>query len=240
MKLPSTRTNGNDPGNIMTTISPSLLSCDFLQLQKEIESLSSETDLWFHLDIMDGHFVPNLTFGPTVLKNIKKITTHKLDAHFMVTNPQEHIEWFKDCGIHNFTFHWESNDNHGHLEYYDNLISKIKKHYPSVGISLNPSSAIELIPDYILKKIDLILIMSVNPGFGGQKFIDYSFDKIRSLVKRREQLEASFQIQVDGGVTDANAKQLIDTGADNLVAGSYIFGKTKFNYTKQINSLRTF
>ncbi len=115
-----------------TIISPSLLSADFLNLQLDVERFKNEKDLWFHLDIMDGHFVPNLTFGPVVIKNLSKVTPHSLDAHFMVTNPDDYLEWFKDCGITNFTFHWEAATHH------DRLIQKAKSMYKSVGISLNP------------------------------------------------------------------------------------------------------
>jgi ribulose-phosphate 3-epimerase len=148
----------------------------------------------------------------------------------MVKNPEDHVEWFKNMGIHNLTFHWEATDHH------DRLINEIKSHYPSVGISLNPSNSIDLIPDYILEKIDLVLIMSVNPGFGGQSFLPYSLEKIKNLNERRKHLNASFMIQVDGGVSDKNAKELISSGADNLVAGSYIFSSN--DYIKQIHSLR--
>ena len=132
----------------MTTIAPSILASDFLNLQSEIESFNGAEDLWFHLDIMDGHYVPNLTFGQTVVKNISKVTSHKLDAHFMVKNPEDYISSFKGIGIHNFTFHWESATHH------DSLISQIKENYPSVGIALNPGTDVTIIPDYIFKKID--------------------------------------------------------------------------------------
>lgn len=213
-------------------IAPSLLSADFLNLEKEIKAFEKTTNLWFHLDIMDGHFVPNLTFGPTVLQKIKSITKHKLDAHFMVTNPTDHVEWFKDVGLHNFTFHWEACDHH------DRMIQLVKSHYPSVGISLNPSTSIDLIPNYILKEVDLILLMSVNPGFGGQKFIPSVLDKIAELSSKKKKLKAKFQIQVDGGVTDKNSKELAKKGATNLVAGSYIFKNKSENYLKAVESLR--
>jgi len=215
-----------------TIISPSLLSADFLDLQTEIERFDGEKDMWWHLDIMDGHFVPNLTFGPTVLKNIKKITKHPLDAHFMVTNPDDHLEWFKDLGLHNFTFHWEAVTHH------DRFIQKAKSMYPSVGVSLNPSTPVNAMAPYILKKVDLVLLMSVNPGFGGQSFIPEVEDKIVELHKIRQQHGLKFQIQVDGGVTDKNAQQLIKAGANNLVAGSFVFGEPKKNYASRIAQLR--
>lgn len=219
----------------MTIISPSLLSCNFLHLEKEIKAFDQHQNIWFHLDIMDGHFVPNMTFGPIVIKNIQSITKHKLDAHLMVTNPTDYVDWLADCGIHNLTFHWESGQHNFH---HDNLINQIAKKFNSVGISLNPSTPVESIPPYIMEKVDLILVMSVNPGFGGQSFIPYSIDKIKQLSAIREKLGAKFQIQVDGGVSDKNAKTLTNCGVDNLVAGSYIFKGKNYNYDEQISSLR--
>jgi len=217
----------------MTIIAPSLLSADFLNLETDIKRFDGIDNLWLHLDIMDGHFVPNLTFGAPVLKNISKVSSHKLDAHLMVTNPAEYIETYKSIGVHNFTFHWEAVTHH------DRLIQVLKQNFKSVGISLNPSTTIEDIPQYILEKIDLVLIMTVNPGFGGQSFIKGCVDKITKLNTIRKNNKLSFQIQVDGGVTDANAKMLIEQGADNLVAGSYIFSEPNKDYKKRINLLRS-
>ena len=118
-------------------IAPSLLSANFLNLETEVKAFDKAKDVWIHLDIMDGHFVPNLTFGPTVIKNLSSITKHKLDAHLMVTNPNDHIEWFKDLGIHNFTFHWES------VHHQDRMVQKIIDHFPSCGISLNPATNVD-------------------------------------------------------------------------------------------------
>lgn len=213
-------------------ISPSLLSCRFLEMGADIKRLDGIKDLWLHLDIMDGHFVPNLTFGAPVLNQLKTITSHKLDAHFMVTNPEFYVESFKDLGIHNFTFHWEAT-NHP-----DRLIQHIKSHYASAGISLNPGTPINVVPDYIWGQIDLVLIMSVNPGFGGQKFIPGVLDKIKALADLKKKYNYKFEIQVDGGVTDKNSKELITAGATNLVAGSYVFGEPNLDYATRINSLR--
>lgn len=213
-------------------IAPSLLSANFLRLEEEIKSFDKARDLWFHLDIMDGHFVPNLTFGATVLKNLSSVTKHKLDAHFMVTNPMDYIEWFKDLGIHNFTFHWEA------VHHHDRVIQKIKENFPSCGVSLNPATSVDLIPDYILEEIDLVLLMSVNPGFGGQSFIPAALDKVQALNQRKKSLKADFHIQVDGGVTNQNAKALKKAGATNLVAGSYIFNNKSSDYLKKVESLR--
>ena len=216
----------------MTIIAPSILSADFLNFGTEIKRFDGIKDLWLHLDIMDGHFVPNLTFGHTVLKNLNKITNHKLDAHLMVTNPQDYIEAYKSIGVHNFTFHWEAVTHH------DRLISEIKKNFQSVGIALNPSTPIEVIPEYILSQIDLILIMTVNPGFGGQSFISGCIDKIRKLAELKNKNNYTYQIQVDGGVKDSNAKELLNAGASNLVAGSYIFSEPNLDYNSRIETLR--
>lgn len=216
----------------MTIISPSLLACDFLNIETELNAFIGVKDMWFHLDIMDGHFVPNLTFGHPIIELITKKSPHKCDAHFMVTNPEFHGETLKNSGLYNFTFHVEAIENS--LE----LIKKLKVHYPSVGISIKPNTPVSTLSDEVLKNIDLVLVMSVEPGFGGQSFMSNSFDKIKELKSRRESLKGHFQIQVDGGVTDKNSKELIAAGADNLVAGSYIFRPGKNNYKAQIESLR--
>lgn len=214
----------------MTIISPSLLACNFLKIQQEVETFNNVNDLWIHLDIMDGHFVPNLTFGPPVISKIHSISNQKLDAHLMVNNPEDYIDSLSAIGIYNYTFHWES------VVHHDRLISEARKSFKSIGISINPSTPLSSIPDYIFKKIDLILIMSVNPGFGGQSFIDNTYKKISDLHKIKKENGLSFQIQVDGGVNDTNAKKLISLGATNLVAGSFIFNSD--NYTNQIEKLR--
>lgn len=214
----------------MSIVAPSILSADFLNFQTDIEKFKNEENLWFHLDIMDGHYVPNLTFGKTILKDLHKITNHTLDAHLMVNNPQDYIEQLKDIGIHNFTFHWETVIHH------HSVISDIKKNYKSVGIALNPGTPVEVIPEHILKTVDLILVMSVNPGFGGQSFIQASIDKIKYFSKKRSDLNLNFKIQVDGGVNDKNVKELRSSGADVIVAGSYIFNSN--NYSESIKKLR--
>lgn len=216
----------------MTVIAPSILSADFLEFGEEIKRFDGISDLWLHLDVMDGHFVPNLTFGETVLKGLPKVTTHLLDAHFMVTNPEDYIDSFSNFGVHNFTFHWEATNHH------DRLIQEAKKKFKSVGVSLNPSTDIRVIPDYILKKIDLVLIMTVNPGFGGQSFIEGCVEKIEYLNNFKKAHNLDFHIQVDGGVNDKNAKELVKAGATNLVAGSYVFKEPNKDYKKQVEELR--
>jgi ribulose-phosphate 3-epimerase len=217
------------------TISPSLLACDFLNLQGEIESFIDFNDLWFHLDIMDGHFVPNLTFGHPIVQKISKITNQKLDAHFMVSNPEFYIDTFKDYSIHNFTFHIEACLDNA-LE----LVKKAKEIYPSVGLSLKPGTNLSAISDEVFKEIDLLLVMSVEPGFGGQKFIENTYNKLNEVQKIKKRLNTQFDVQVDGGVIDKNAKKLIDNGANNLVAGSYIFKSDKADYLNRVESLRVF
>jgi ribulose-phosphate 3-epimerase len=213
-------------------ISPSLLSADFLDLKADLERLNKADDIWLHLDVMDSHFVPNLSFGEPVLRNVKTVSKHKLDAHFMVTDPDFFADNFKNVGLHNFTFHWEAVTHH------DRLISRLKSLYPSVGISLNPSSPLSLVPKYLWGQVDLVLLMSVNPGFGGQKFIPSIIDKVIELDQIRHANHFNFQIQVDGGITDENAGYLIQAGANNLVAGSYIFSEPNKDYQSRINKIR--
>ena len=217
----------------MKIIAPSILSANFLTLEQEILSLNPAQDIWIHLDVMDAHFVPNLTFGKVVIKDLEKITPHPLDAHFMVDDPAFFIEQFKDTGLHNFTFHWEATKHH------DSLVQKARQYYPSVGISLNPSTPVSSIPAYLWAKIDLVLIMSVNPGFGGQSFITGTIDKIKEISALKQKYNPKLKIQIDGGVSDKNANDLWQAGATHLVAGSYIFSQTPDLYLKQIENLRS-
>lgn len=217
----------------MTIISPSLLACDFLNIESELNAFRNIPDVWFHLDIMDGHFVPNLTFGHPIIELITKKTNHKCDAHFMVTNPEFHAETLKNSGLHNFTFHIEAlNDSIGFAKH-------LKTLYPSVGASIKPMTSVSCLSDEMLKTLDLVLVMSVEPGFGGQSFMPESLIKVAELKKRREQLKAHFQIQIDGGISNKNCKEVIAAGADNLVAGSYIFKPGPTEYSKMVESLRS-
>ncbi len=216
----------------MVIVSPSLLSCDFLNIEKELRAFDSIKDIWFHLDIMDGHFVPNLTFGHPIIEMISKKTTHKLDAHFMVINPEFYIDTLKDVPLHNFTFHFEADANP------ERLVKKAKQHFPSVGISIKPRTPVSVLTDDLLKSVDLVLMMSVEPGFGGQAFMELVYDKLDQLNERRKKLGLNFVIQVDGGVSDKNAKKLIEHGVNNLVAGSYVFKEGPAQYQNKINSLR--
>lgn len=216
-----------------TIISPSILSCDFLNIESELCTFSDAKDIWIHLDIMDGHFVPNLTFGIPIVKQIANRCTMLLDAHLMVENPEFHLCEMKNFGIHNITIHLEVDTDC--LE----IIQEAKKYYPSVGISIKPGTPVSSISDEIFEAIDLLLVMSVEPGFGGQSFIETTYDKLTEIQKIKKEKNLSFMVQVDGGVTDKNASKLIKHGADNLVAGSYIFKAGPKKYIEQVNSLRS-
>lgn len=217
----------------MTIISPSLLACDFLNIETELNAFKGFKNLWFHLDIMDSHFVPNLTFGHPIVQKISKKTDIALDAHFMVSNPEFFIDTFKDYNIHNFTFHYEACTNHVEL------IKKAKSIYPSVGISIKPGTDISVLGTEILELVDLVLIMSVEPGFGGQSFIESTYEKVKVLKKLKDTKYNKLIIQIDGGVNETNAKTLIQAGASNLVAGSFVFKDGPSTYSSKVEKLRS-
>ncbi|RZF23027.1 ribulose-phosphate 3-epimerase [Halobacteriovorax vibrionivorans] len=215
-----------------TIISPSILAADFTNLISDISVIEDVNDLWLHLDVMDGHFVPNLTFGIPIIKQLKKKTKLPLDVHLMVTNPEFHMEELKDVGIENITYHFEIETDH--ME----LISKYRSHYNSIGLSIKPKTKAQDLDLELLKKLDLVLVMSVEPGFGGQSFMPNALDKIEYLNKVRKENNLSFKIQVDGGINKETGTKCRNKGADNMVAGSYIFGKEKDQYKTQIETLR--
>lgn len=220
----------------MITISPSLLACDFLNIEKELSSFDGIKNLWYHLDIMDGHFVPNLTFGHPIIKKIGKVSKHPLDAHLMVTNPKFHVETLVKQNIHNLTFHLETFSSQSEIL---ELIQLAKKNYPSVGLSIKPKTTIDKTSlSEIIKNIDLLLVMSVEPGFGGQSFIEETYSRLIEIEKLKRNINPKLIIQVDGGVTDTNANKLIDHGVTNLVAGSYIFKASPQDYPKLVEKLR--
>ncbi len=201
----------------MAKIAPSLLSADFANLTEEIKKIEKGGADYLHLDVMDGVFVPNITFGPPVISKLKKVTNLPFDVHLMIDKPERFIKDFADAGANILTVHPEATI---HLH---RTIQEIKKHGMKAGVSLNPSTDISVL-NYILEDIDLILVMTVNPGFGGQGFIDTMIDKIKSLRNMIDQRGLDIILEVDGGVKLSNAKDLVDLGVDLLVAGSEIFG----------------
>jgi ribulose-phosphate 3-epimerase len=200
-----------------TLIAPSVLAADFANLQKDSEMLNKSQADWFHIDIMDGVFVPNISFGMPVLKAIAKHATKPLDVHLMIVNPDQYIETFAAIGSAVLTVHYEACD---HLH---RTLQKIKSCGMKAGVALNPHTPISVL-DSIIKDIDVVCIMSVNPGFGGQSFIEETYTKVRALKALITEKGSTALIEIDGGVTNKNAKQLVDAGADVLVAGSYVFG----------------
>lgn len=199
-----------------TIIAPSILAADFGNLQRDCELVNNSEADWFHIDIMDGVFVPNISYGMPVLKAINKIATKTLDVHLMIINPDRYIETFKNLGADILTVHYEA------CTHLHRTLQNIKVNGMKAGVAVNPHTSVDLLKD-ILLDIDLVLIMSVNPGFGGQSFIDNTYKKIETLKKMRSESGSNFIIEVDGGVNIKNASKLIKSGADALVAGSFVF-----------------
>ena len=208
----------------MALLAPSLLSADFVRLAEEIARVEAAGADWLHLDIMDGHFVPNLTFGPPVVAAIRKITKLPLDVHLMVTNPADLVEQFAAAGADWLTVHVET-EPHLHR-----LVNRIRELGVKPAVTLNPATPVAQL-DEILSEVDMVLVMSVNPGFGGQKFIPASLAKISRLKEKLSQIGRPVLIEVDGGVNEATAPQLVQAGADVLVAGSAVFGSRDLKAT---------
>jgi len=212
-------------------ISPSILSADFSQLGNEIKRLEEGGADMIHVDVMDGHFVPNLTIGPPVIKALKKHSSMLFDVHLMISPVHKYIEAYSDAGADIITIHPEATDN------LKGSILKIKELKKKVGVSLNPETKIDVILDH-LEQIDLVLIMSVNPGFGGQKFMPEVLNKIKELKKIQQEKKLSFDIEIDGGINFENSKIAIEAGANILVSGTTIFKSNNGDIKKNIELLK--
>lgn len=211
-------------------IAPSLLSADFLNLEKDIDMINRSDAGWIHCDIMDGRFVPNISFGLPIVKAVKRVAKKPLDVHLMIVEPEKYFEAFRDAGADIVTFHIEAT-NHVHR-----AVDAIKRLGMKAGVVLNPHTNVMLIKD-IITDVDVVLLMSVNPGFGGQSFIENSYNKIRETKELIEERNSGALIEVDGGVNIDNAKALALCGADVLVAGNSVFGSNNpLNSIKELSN----
>ena len=210
----------------MIKIAPSILSADFINIKNEIKSIETSGADLVHLDIMDGHFVPNITFGPFIIKQFRKLTDLPFDAHLMIENPTNYIKDFKDAGCNMITVHLET-EKHLHR-----TLQLIKSLGIKSGVSINPHSSIEFLK-YVGDLVDILLIMTVNPGFGGQKYIKKAGEKIKEAVVLRKKLNLNFEVSVDGGVNKETFQEIKNLGADILITGSFFFG-TKLENRREL------
>jgi len=197
-------------------IAPSLLAADFGNLQRDVEMVNQSDADWHHIDVMDGVFVPNISYGMPVVKAIKKYATKPLDVHLMIVDPDRYIQTFADLGATVLTIHYEA------CTHLHRTLQVIKAAGMKAGVALNPHTNVDLLKN-VITDIDLVCLMSVNPGFGGQSFIENTFDKVKALKALINTKKANTLIEIDGGVSSVNAKQLVEAGADVLVAGSFVF-----------------
>ncbi len=200
----------------MAIIAPSLLAADFLELGKACAMLNDSEAAWFHLDVMDGVFVPNISYGLPIIEQIKKTTTKEMDVHLMIVQPEKYITAFKQAGATILTVHYEA------CPHLHSTLQQIKAQGMKAGVALNPHTPIDVLKEIIFD-IDVVCIMSVNPGFGGQKFIEHTYEKVTALKQLIKDKKASTLIEIDGGVTMDNAAKLVAAGADVLVAGTTVF-----------------
>jgi len=214
---------------MQTLISPSLLAADFMNLKADIDMVNNSDADWFHLDIMDGVFVPNISYGLPVVEQISKIAKKPLDVHLMIVDPDRYIEAFKKAGSDILTVHYEA------CTHLHRTVQNIHSHGMKAGVSLNPHTPISVLED-IIQDIDLVLLMSVNPGFGGQSFIENTYTKIAKLKALIAEKNADVIIEIDGGVNTDTGKKLVEAGADALVAGSFVFNSE--NPTETIANLK--